>query len=220
MDGTPIFDLVDVPDSDNCLLVSNLSSYRGIVLSNINNIKLTDAPLDMNKKKDIKISNLALFNKLRMTKKKKTMKELKSTKFKRHYEMSKKEYFEKYEKNFKDNTFVEENISVIDWEYRSDNEDTKLPVGRKLHEDHPTRNEMLIYFTEIWAANKEKYLRSLLRCDSDGNLKKRFTRCGKAADISLRFGGQASNPSPFFSHSPMPMIPCTWDTRCLPFRIL
>ena len=86
--------------------------------------------------------------------------------------VSKKEYIEKYEKNIKNNTFVEENINVNDWQYKSDNEDTKIHVKRKLHSEIKTRNEMIIYFTEIWAENKEKHLRTLLKCDSEGNIKK------------------------------------------------
>ena len=86
--------------------------------------------------------------------------------------VSKKEYIEKYQKNIKNNTFVEENINVNDWQYKSDNEDTKIHVKRKLHSEIKTRNEMIIYFTEIWAENKEKHLRTLLKCDSEGNIKK------------------------------------------------
>ena len=86
--------------------------------------------------------------------------------------VSKKEYIEKYEKNIKNNTFVEENINVNDWQYKSDNEDTKIHVKRNLHSEIKTRNEMIIYFTEIWAENKEKHLRTLLKCDSEGNIKK------------------------------------------------
>lgn len=58
-----------------------------------------------------------------------------------------------------------------DWEYKSDNDQTKIYVGRKLHNKNNSLNEMIIYFTEIWSTNKEKHLRSLLKCDSEGNLK-------------------------------------------------
>ncbi len=99
-----------------------------------------------------------------------------------YHKSSKKEYLEKYEINFKENTFVDENISVDDWEYRSDNEMTKTHVGRKLHEEIQSRNEMLVYFTEIWAENKERYLRSLLRCDTEGNLIKLSTNENKSIE--------------------------------------
>ena len=65
---------------------------------------------------------------------------------------------------------MEENIQVDDWDYKSDNEEIKFHVGQKLHSEILTRNEMLIYFTEIWSFNKEKYLRTLLKCDSEGNI--------------------------------------------------
>jgi hypothetical protein len=116
----------------------------------------------------------------------KKKKKLISNKFMRkmlHYnKMSKKEYLEKYERNFKENTFVDENISIDDWEYKSDNEMTKTHVGRKLHEEIQSPNEMLVYFTELWAENKEKYLRSLLRCDTEGNLIKPSTNDNKSIE--------------------------------------
>jgi hypothetical protein len=171
IDGTPIFDLVDVPDTENCLLVSHLPSFRSIVLSNVNNIKLNDQPVEAINKKELKISNLALFSKFRMRKKKKK-RPLKTNKFLQFIKISKKEFNEKYEKEYKHNSFVDQNITVDDWQYMSDNDQIKIPVGARLHEEIQTRNEMMIYFTEFWAANREKYLRSLLRCDSEGNLKR------------------------------------------------
>ena len=85
--------------------------------------------------------------------------------------IKKKIYNEKYKKNYKNNTYYEENIEVDDWDYKSDNEEKKIFVGQKLHNEIKNKNEMFIYFTEIWASYKERYLRSMLRCDSDGNIK-------------------------------------------------
>ena len=181
MDGTPILDLVEVPDNEKCLFVSNISSFRSIILSNIKTIKINEQPVETtSRKREVKISNLAFFNKFR-TLKKKTKRPIKNKKFLQFNKISKKEFNEKYEKDFKNNTFVDENISVDDWDYKSDNEQKKIPVGRRLHEEVQSPNDMFIYFTEFWALNKEKYLRSLLRCDSEGNVKK--SKVGKKENI-------------------------------------
>ena len=132
---------------------------------------MEDVSREKKNKNDISYSNLALFTKLRMKKKEKK-KPIKIHKFLSKFQkISKKEFNEKYQKNCKNNTFVEENININDWEYQSDNEQTKIHVGRKLHHEIRTPNEMLIYFSEVWAIKKEKNLRKLLKCDSKGNLK-------------------------------------------------
>lgn len=173
MDGTPVFDLVDIPDTEKCVLISNLPSYRGIQLSNINNVKLDNKPVEAINKKEVKLSNLALFNKFRMRKfrKKRTMRK---NRFARMERMSKKEFNDKYLKDYKENTFVEQNVTIDDWQYFSDNEDMKIPVGIRLQEEFQSRNELMINFTEFWASNREKQLRRLLRCDSQGNIKEQY----------------------------------------------
>lgn len=141
-------------------------------MSNINNVRLDNLEEVAVVKENIpKLTKLSFLNKFRKKKKIAVKRNLKLKFILNCNLMRKKDYLEKYEKNFKNNTFYEENIDVDDWDYKSDNDEKKIVVGKKLHDEIRNINEMFIYFTESWAGFKEKKLRSMLRCDSYGNIK-------------------------------------------------
>ena len=76
-------------------------------------------------------------------------------------------------KRFKENTFYEYR-EVDEWNYLSDNEDTKNLAKDKIGLDYKSKAEILIYFTDEWADWREKKLRKQLKSDENGNINEKY----------------------------------------------